>query len=109
MHIDQPRQHGRVALIDQLTIGGRLVRGRLDSDDAPVLEEHSGTTAPEIFAIEGIICTEREHTVWLPNTPAPVNALPMWRASARSLSLACEKNSDQPACPSDARPCEPSV
>jgi hypothetical protein len=77
MHIDQPRQHGRVAVVDQLTIGGRLVRDRLDSDDAPVLEEHSGTTGPEIFAIEGMICTEREHTVWLPNPPAPVNALPM--------------------------------
>jgi hypothetical protein len=24
-----------------------------------------------------MICTEREHTVWLPNPPAPVNALPM--------------------------------
>ena len=76
MGVEQPRQHGRIAEVDQLTIGGRHVRRRLDCNDAPVLEKHCGTTDAEIIAVEGMVCTDREHTAWLPNPPAPVNALP---------------------------------
>jgi hypothetical protein len=76
MGVDQPRKHGRIAVIDQLTIGGRLIPHRLNPDNATVLEKHSGTTSPEIFTIEGMVCPDREHTAWLPNRPAPVNAHP---------------------------------
>jgi hypothetical protein len=54
-----------------------LVPHRLNPDNATVLEKHGGATGPEIFTIEGLVCTDREHTAWLPNRPAPVNALPM--------------------------------
>jgi hypothetical protein len=77
MGVDQPRQHGRIAVVEQLTIRRQLVRRRLDSDDAPILDEHGRTTGPEIFTVEGMACTDREHTAWLPNPPTPVNALPM--------------------------------
>ena len=49
MSVDQPRQHGRIAVVDQLTIGGRLVPHRLESDNAPVLEKYSGTTGRMSF------------------------------------------------------------
>jgi hypothetical protein len=101
MGVDQPRQHGRIAIVEQFTIGRRLVRHRLNPDNAPLIEKRSGTTGPEILAVEGMVCTDREHIAWLPNPPAPVNALP---SSVRSLNFAGEKNSDQPAGPSHARP-----
>ena len=45
--------------------------------DASVIDKYGGTTGPEIFTIEGMVCTDREHTASLPNRLAPVNALPM--------------------------------
>jgi hypothetical protein len=77
MRVDQPRQHGRIAVVDQLTIGGQLVPHRLDADNATVLDENSDTTGAEIFTVEGMSCPEREHTAWLPKPSAPVNARSM--------------------------------
>jgi hypothetical protein len=53
-----------------------LVPHRLNPDNASVIDEHGGTTGPEIFTIEGSGCPDREHTAWLPNPPAPVNGVP---------------------------------
>jgi hypothetical protein len=77
MGIDQPRQHGRIAVVQLLTIRRRLVRRRLDFDDAPILDKHCGTTGREIVTVEGMVCTDGEHTAWLPNPPTPVNGLPV--------------------------------
>ena len=76
MRVDQPGQHGRIAVVDQLTIGGRLVPHRFDPDNAALLHEYSAATGAEILTVEGMGCTDREHTAWLSNPLAPVNALP---------------------------------
>jgi hypothetical protein len=65
MRVDQPRQDGRIAVVDQLTIGGQLVPHRLDADNATVLDENSDTAGAEIFTVEGLGCPDREHTAWL--------------------------------------------
>jgi hypothetical protein len=53
-----------------------LVPHRLNPDNASVIDEHGGTTRPEIFTIEGMVCTDREHTAWLLNHPAPSTRFP---------------------------------
>jgi hypothetical protein len=77
MGIDQARQHGRIAVIDQFTIGGRLVPHRFNPDNATIVDKHSGTTGPEIFTIEGMVCTDREHIAWLPNPTGACQRAPM--------------------------------
>ena len=74
MRVDHPGQHGRIAVVDQLTIGGRLVSHRFHPDNAALLHEYSAATGAEIFTVEVTGCTDREHTAWLPNPLAPVNA-----------------------------------
>ena len=59
MRVDQPGQHGRIAVIDQLTIGGRLVPHRFDPDNVALLHEYSAATGAEIFTVEGMGCTDR--------------------------------------------------
>ena len=94
MGVDQPRQHGRIAVVDQFTLGGQLVRRRFDPHDATVLDEHSRTASAEVFTIKGVVCTDCEHSAWLPNALAPVNALP-WRRCARS---GCCRGNDKDVC-----------
>jgi hypothetical protein len=76
MRVDQPGKHGRIAVVDQLTIGGRLVSHRFHPDNAALLHKDSAATGAEIFTVDGMGCTDREHNAWLSNPLAPVNALP---------------------------------
>lgn len=86
IRVDQPRQHRRITVIDQLTVGGRIVRRRLHPDNATVLDEDSAADRTEIFTIEDMVCTNREHTAWLPNPSMAVNAIPMPRCPTRRLT-----------------------
>ena len=83
MRVDQPRKHGRIAVIDKVTVGWWLVPHRLNPDNATILDKHSCAAGPEFFTIEGMVCMDREHTAWLPNPAARVNALPCRRAPGR--------------------------
>jgi hypothetical protein len=96
MRVDQPRKHSRIAVVEQLTVGWWLVPHRLNPDNAAILHQHRRATGPEIFTIECAICTDRKHTAWLLDQPAPVNAFPTQGTSIRHLSFDCETTSDQP-------------
>src|SRR5512133_1004526 len=94
---DQPRQHGRIAIVDKLTIRRWLVPHRLNPDNATVLDEHCGTTGAEILTIKGVVCTDREHIAWLPNPAARVNASQL-RNQHEASELRLREERDWPAC-----------
>ena len=48
MRVDQPRKHGRIAVIDKVTVGWWLVPHRLNPDNATILDKHGGAAGPEI-------------------------------------------------------------
>jgi hypothetical protein len=65
MGVDQPRQHGRIAVVEHFTSGGAADTPPAQPRYATVLDEHGGTAGPD-FTIGGMVCTDREHTAWLP-------------------------------------------
>src|SRR4029453_13834829 len=62
MSVNQPRQYSRIAVVDQLTLGGQFVGRRLDPHYPTVLDEHGRTAGAEAFTIKGVVCTDRERS-----------------------------------------------
>jgi hypothetical protein len=58
-------------------VGGQVAvddaRRHTSGELAPLLHEYSAATGAEIFTVEGMGCTDPEHTAWLSNPLAPVN------------------------------------
>jgi hypothetical protein len=84
VRVDQPRQHRRIAVVDQLTIGRRLVPHRLDANVR--LSTTSTVAPPARNPSPSKAWFARSRTpAWLRNPPAPVNAHPMGRSQREGL------------------------